>query len=122
MIRPFLGVFAAALLSTSALAAPTAPPAPVADLVKMVDIPHESFTLPNGLRVIVSTDRKAPVVAVSIWYHVGSRYEPAGKTGFWSMLHEARTDLSMLLALMFLLSVGAGAWSLDARVSRGSAR
>ncbi|WP_157215007.1 M16 family metallopeptidase [Flavisphingomonas formosensis] len=82
MIRSIFGVFAAALLSTSALAAPVAQPAPVADLVKLVDIPHEGFTLPNGLRVIVSTDRKAPVVAVSIWYHVGSRYEPAGKTGF----------------------------------------
>jgi uncharacterized membrane protein YphA (DoxX/SURF4 family) len=33
--------------------------------------------------------------------------------GFWGMLHEARTDLSMLLGLLFLLSVGAGAWSID---------
>jgi hypothetical protein len=82
MIRPLLGAFAAVLLSTSALAVPPSQPAPIADLVKVVDIPHEEFTLPNGLRVIVSTDRKAPVVAVSIWYHVGSRYEPAGKTGF----------------------------------------
>jgi zinc protease len=47
-----------------------------------VDIPHESFTLPNGLRVIVHTDRKAPIVAVNIWYHVGSKDEPAGRTGF----------------------------------------
>jgi uncharacterized membrane protein YphA (DoxX/SURF4 family) len=36
------------------------------------------------------------------------------KTGFWSMLHEWRTDLSMLLGSTFLLLVGAGAWSLDA--------
>jgi len=57
-------------------------PAPVSELVKSVDIPYDQFTLPNGLRVIVSTDRKAPVVAVSVWYHVGSRYEPKGKTGF----------------------------------------
>jgi uncharacterized membrane protein YphA (DoxX/SURF4 family) len=43
---------------------------------------------------------------------------PSGKAGIWSMLHEARTDLSMLLCSCFLLSAGAGAWSLDARVAR----
>lgn len=36
--------------------------------------------------------------------------------GFWSMAHEARTDFSMLLGSIFLLIVGAGAWSLDARI------
>jgi putative oxidoreductase len=36
------------------------------------------------------------------------------KNGFWSTLHEARTDVSMLLGLVFLLLVGGGAWSLDA--------
>jgi predicted Zn-dependent peptidase len=40
------------------------------------------FTLPNGLTVVVHEDHKAPVVAVSVWYHVGSSYEPKGKTGF----------------------------------------
>ncbi len=63
-------------------AAQTAKPAPVADLVKRVDIPYQQFTLANGLRVIVHTDRKAPIVAVSVWYDVGSKSEPAGKTGF----------------------------------------
>ncbi len=57
-------------------------PAPIADLVKAVDIPYQSFTLDNGLRVIVHEDHKAPVVAVSVWYRIGSKYEPAGKTGF----------------------------------------
>ena len=57
-------------------------PAPVAQLVRQVDIPYEEFTLDNGLRVIVHEDRKAPVVALSIWYHVGSKDEPKGKTGF----------------------------------------
>ena len=47
-----------------------------------VDIPYESFTLPNGLRVIVHTDRKAPIVAVNLWYHVGAKDEPEGRTGF----------------------------------------
>ena len=59
-----------------------AEPAPVADLVAKVDIPYKAFTLANGLRVLVHTDRKAPVVAVSVWYHVGSKDEPKGKTGF----------------------------------------
>ncbi|HVR82422.1 MAG TPA: pitrilysin family protein [Luteimonas sp.] len=47
-----------------------------------VDIPYQEFTLANGLRVIVHTDRKAPIVAVNLWYHVGSKDEPAGRTGF----------------------------------------
>ena len=58
------------------------PPAPTSELVKSVDIPYTQFTLTNGLRVVVHTDRKAPIVAVSVWYHIGSKDEPAGKTGF----------------------------------------
>ena len=83
MRRSMLRPFAALLLATS-LTAPaiSAKPASVAALVKAVDIPYESFTLDNGLRVIVHTDRKAPVVAVSVWYHIGSKDEPTGKTGF----------------------------------------
>ncbi len=46
------------------------------------------------------------------------------KNGFWGTLHEARTDVSMLLGLIFLLVVGAGAWSLDAWLAerRGATR
>ncbi|HMJ93548.1 MAG TPA: pitrilysin family protein [Allosphingosinicella sp.] len=51
-------------------------------LVRQVDIPYQQFTLSNGLKVVVHEDRKAPVVAVSVWYNVGSKDEPAGKTGF----------------------------------------
>ncbi len=47
-----------------------------------VDIPYDRFVLANGLRVIVHTDRKVPIVAVSVWYHVGSKDEPKGKSGF----------------------------------------
>jgi zinc protease len=46
------------------------------------DIPFEEFSLDNGLRVIVHEDRKAPIVAVTVWYHVGSKNEVRGKTGF----------------------------------------
>jgi zinc protease len=47
-----------------------------------VDVAFEEFRLDNGLRVIVHEDRKAPIVAVNIWYHVGSKDEKPGKTGF----------------------------------------
>jgi len=47
-----------------------------------IDIPYTEFVLDNGLRVIVHEDHKAPIVAVNIWYHVGSKNEKRGKTGF----------------------------------------
>ncbi|HET6232125.1 MAG TPA: pitrilysin family protein [Longimicrobiaceae bacterium] len=54
--------------------------APVA--AQEVSIPHTTFTLPNGLTVIVSEDHSTPIVAVNTWYHVGSGYERTGRTGF----------------------------------------
>ena len=57
-------------------------PAALADLVAGVDIPYESFTLANGLTVLVHTDRKAPIVGVTTYYRVGSKNEPRGRTGF----------------------------------------
>jgi len=50
------------LVLTTALAAHAAEPS----------IPFEEYTLPNGLRVILSEDHRAPQVAVSVWYHVGA--------------------------------------------------
>jgi zinc protease len=47
-----------------------------------VSIPHTTFTLQNGLKVIVAEDHSTPVAAVNIWYKVGSGYERAGRTGF----------------------------------------
>lgn len=47
-----------------------------------INIPFEKFVLPNGLTLIVHEDRKAPIVAVNVWYHVGSKNEKPGKTGF----------------------------------------
>ena len=46
------------------------------------DIPFTKFVLENGLTVLVHEDHKAPVVAVNLWYHVGSKNETPGKTGF----------------------------------------
>ncbi|WP_164115530.1 pitrilysin family protein [Sphingorhabdus sp. Alg239-R122] len=78
-------ILSAVMVSAIALSAPAvyaSEPAPVSELVAAVDIPHEEFKLDNGLTVIVHEDRKAPVVAVSIWYDVGSKHEPKGKTGY----------------------------------------
>ena len=49
---------------------------------KDIDIPFQKFVLDNGLTVIVHEDHKAPIVAINIWYHVGSKNEKPGKTGF----------------------------------------
>jgi len=57
-------------------------PLPVIASEELPDIKYDKFTLPNGLRVIVHEDRKIPVVAVNVWYHVGSKDELPGKTGF----------------------------------------
>jgi len=45
-------------------------------------IPSTQFTLPNGLRVILHEDHSVPIVAVNVWYHVGSKNETPGRTGF----------------------------------------
>src|SRR5829696_10167484 len=47
-----------------------------------INIPFEEYKLPNGLRVILSPDRTTPTVAVNVWYHVGSKNEEVGRTGF----------------------------------------
>jgi zinc protease len=47
-----------------------------------LEIPCEQFVLDNGLTVVVHEDHKAPIVALNIWYHVGSKNEKPGKTGF----------------------------------------
>ena len=47
-----------------------------------INIPFETYKLPNGLNVILSVDRTTPTVAVDVWYHVGSKNEIAGRTGF----------------------------------------
>lgn len=54
------------------------------NLVNMsnVDIPHQKYVLDNGLTLIVHEDHKAPIVSVNIWYHVGSKNEKPGKSGF----------------------------------------
>ncbi len=53
-----------------------------AQSVDNIDIKFEKFVLDNGLTLIVHEDHKAPIVAVNVWYHVGSKNEKLGKTGF----------------------------------------
>ena len=53
-----------------------------ADRPATINIPFERYTLPNGLTVILSQDRATPTVAVNVWYHVGSKNEAPGRTGF----------------------------------------
>ena len=48
----------------------------------VIKIPFERYQLPNGLTVILSVDRATPTVAVDVWYHVGSKNEVVGRTGF----------------------------------------
>jgi zinc protease len=47
-----------------------------------VDIPYQKYVLPNGLTLIIHEDHKAPLVAVDVWYHVGSKDERPGRSGF----------------------------------------
>jgi zinc protease len=70
---------AVALAGLTVAQTPSAKPSAGSDAIK---IPFETYTLPNGLTVILSIDRTTPTVAVNVWYHVGSKNEAVGRTGF----------------------------------------
>ena len=55
---------------------------PLQAAVRPPKLQYQVATLPNGLRVILSEDHSTPIVHVSVWYHVGSKNERAGRTGF----------------------------------------
>ena len=82
LLRPLAIALAASLALAGCQPASDAGSATAAPAETNVQIPYETFTLPNGLRVVVHTDRKAPIVAVNVWYHVGSKDEEPGRTGF----------------------------------------
>ena len=77
------GPAAATATAAPPLAAPRAAraPAPTFDRARYA-IPHKTFVLDNGLTLVVHEDHSVPVVGVNLWYHVGSRNEERGKTGF----------------------------------------
>ncbi len=76
---------AGAQMRTQAPAPQPAAPPPAAvqqPSYEIPAIPYTKYVLNNGLTLIVHEDHKAPIVALNIWYHVGSKNEPAGQTGF----------------------------------------
>ncbi len=77
-----LMMFAAIVMQMVVQSAMAAPPKTKSAPLPAVDIPYQKFVLDNGLTLIVHEDHKAPVVAVNIWYHVGSKDERPGRTGF----------------------------------------
>jgi zinc protease len=71
------------LLALACLAAGQNPPARGAAATQdSIKIPFETYTLANGLTVILSVDHATPTVAINVWYHVGSKNEALGRTGF----------------------------------------
>jgi zinc protease len=74
--RMLLTLAAVAVAASGLTAQKSSPPS---DAIK---IPFETYTLPNGLTVITSLDKTTPTVAVNVWYHVGSKNEVVGRTGF----------------------------------------
>jgi zinc protease len=75
-MRKFMLLACASFIALSAFAQPSPKKYPV------IDIPFKKFVLNNGLTLIVHEDHKAPIVAFNVWYHVGSKNEKKGKTGF----------------------------------------
>ena len=73
---------ALALVLTIALAQPMLAQKKSTASSDSLKIPFETYKLPNGLTVVLSLDRTTPTVAVNVWYHVGSKNEIAGRTGF----------------------------------------
>src|ERR1700682_781416 len=77
------GILAASIAMMCSAGSPAnAPPAPKRAGIGTPDIPYTKFVLKNGLPLLVHEDHKAPIVAVNTWYHVGSKNEKLGKTGF----------------------------------------
>jgi len=80
--------------------------------------------LTRGAALLLLADMTVAILSTKLPIVLGHGYwrfaAPAGKTGLWAMLHEARTDLAMWLSSLFLLLAGAGPRSLDARFVRSS--
>jgi zinc protease len=106
LIRP-LALLAAlfALASSPSWAQPDIP---------IPDIPYTKFVLKNGLTVLVHEDHKLPVVAVNTWYHVGSKDESVGKTGFAHLFEHLMFSGSENFNQTYLSAMGSiGATSLN---------
>ncbi|HKU61487.1 MAG TPA: pitrilysin family protein [Gemmatimonadales bacterium] len=69
-MRPLLPILLLASLASTPLAG------------QAIDIPYQRHVLPNGLTLLIHEDHKAPIAAVNVWYHVGSKNERPGRSGF----------------------------------------
>src|SRR5450755_3009656 len=78
----FFSIPVAAVAQSEPAPAHKAPAAAASVDIPIPDIKYTKFVLKNGLTVLVHEDHKAPIVAVNTWYHVGSKNEKPGKTGF----------------------------------------
>ena len=97
-----------------------APPAREAGVdIPIPDIPYTKFVLKNGLTVLVHEDHKAPVVAVNTWYHVGSKNEKPGKTGFAHLFEHLMFSGSANFDKTFLSALeGIGATDLNGTTNK----
>jgi putative oxidoreductase len=91
-----------------------------------IGIPAPAFTAPfvgvveivGGTLLVVGLATRLVAIPLLVNMAVAitsTKLVTLGKNGFWKTAHEARTDLLMIVCLAFLLAVGAGSWSLDAR-------
>jgi zinc protease len=99
-----------------------AAPAPARDAavaIPIPDVPYTTFTLKNGLTVIVHEDHKSPVVAINTWYHVGSKNEKPGKTGFAHLFEHLMFSGSANFDKTFLSALeGVGATDLNGTTNK----
>ncbi len=99
--------------------APAARPDPSVVDIPIPDIPYTKFVLKNGLTVLVHEDRKSPVVAVNTWYHVGSKDERPGKTGFAHLFEHLMFSGSKNFDKTFLAALeGIGARDLNGTTNK----
>ena len=114
--------FAGALLALAALLC--LPPGASAQSQGQID--YETYTLDNGLRVVLAEDHSTPVVTVDVWYHVGSRHDPEGRSGFAHLFehmmfqgsaHVGRTEETEHLAMVESVGGNANGSTADDRTN-----
>jgi zinc protease len=76
--RAFRGIFASAIVAVLLVAATFS----LSAAMRPTKLQYEQYTLPNGLTVILSEDHSTPIAHLQLWYHVGSKNEKPGRTGF----------------------------------------
>jgi predicted Zn-dependent peptidase len=111
----------------------------MADDKKPGNIEYTEYKLDNGLRVILSEDQSVPIVAVNVWYHVGSGYEEEGRSGFAHlfehMMFEGSENVGKTEHMKYVSTAGGasisdcgskrtvcGLWTSRPKISRTSAK